>query len=98
MAAFNSDVEQSDISRRGMAIYEATLKAKLEPEHNNEYIAIHPDSEDYALARTTGEAMRAIRKVHSEGGLLLMRIGPEPEYSLAARILAGEMMAGGQQK
>lgn len=98
MATLDLDAEQSDVSRRGMAIYESILKAKLEPEHNNKYIAIHPDSEDYALARTTGEAMRAIRKVHSEGGLLLMKIGPEPEYGLAARILAGEMMSGGQQK
>jgi len=87
MTLLKSETEQSDVSRRGLAIYESRLKSKLEPEHNNEYIAIHPDSEDYALARTTGEAMRAIRRIHSEGVLLLMKIGPEPEYGLAAHIL-----------
>ncbi len=35
MATLDLDAEQSDVSRRGMAIYESVLKAKLEPEHNN---------------------------------------------------------------
>ena len=81
----------SDLTRRGLAVYESKLKAKLEPEHDNQFIAIEPDSEEYVVADSTGNAMRAMRKVHITKRLLLMKIGPEPEYGLAARILASEM-------
>lgn len=81
----------SDITRRGLAVYDTKLKAELEPEYNNQFIAIEPDSEEYAIADSTGNAMRAMRKTHRAKRLLLMKIGPEPEYGLAARILASEM-------
>ncbi len=90
--------ELGELSRRGLAIYERKLKAELEPEYNNQFIAIHPDSEDYTIANSTGNAMRAMRKIHATGRLLLMKIGPEPEYGLAARILASDMAAGGKAK
>ena len=41
--------------------------------------------------------MRAMRKRRREGRLVIMRIGNEPEWRLAARLLAGQMagqMAG----
>jgi hypothetical protein len=76
-----------------LEIYDSKLKTLLEPKHDNEYVAIHVDSGDHTVARSTGDAMRAIRKIHPEGQLLLRKIGSEPEYGLAARLLAGEMMA-----
>lgn len=88
----------NDLTRRGLAVYEARLKASLEPEHNNEFVAIEPDSEEYAIANSTGNAMRAMRKRQVAGPLLLMKIGPEPEYGLAARFLAADMMQKGQPK
>ena len=87
---------REDTSRRGRAIYQNKLKAQLEPKYNNQFIAIHPDSEDYIVANSTGNAMRAMRKIHPVGRLLLMKIGPEPEYGLAARILASDMVARGK--
>jgi hypothetical protein len=86
-----SEEELEALSKRGQAIYENKLKASLEPMHNNQYVAIHVDSEDYEIARATGAAMRALRLRHPHGALVLMKIGPEPEYGLAARLLAGEM-------
>ena len=85
-----------DLIRRGLAVYEGKLKVTLEPEYDNQFIAIEPDTEEYAIADSTGNALRAIRKRQVVGPLLLMKIGPEPEYGLAARIYAGEMreMAG----
>ena len=90
--------ELDDLTRRGLALYNDRLKAILEPTHNNEFIAIEPDSEDYALANSSANAMRAMHKIHPRKSLLLMKIGPEPEYGLAARILAGKMMAGERKK
>jgi len=83
----------SDLTRRGLAVYESKLKAKLEPEHNNQFIAIEPDSEEYAIADSTGNAMRAMRKTHRAKPVLLMKIGPEPETELAIRILGSQALA-----
>lgn len=84
--------EFQTLSQRGIDIidiYENKLKALLEPAYNNHYVAIHIDSEEYEIARFRGAAMRAIRQRRPEGFLVLMKIGLEPEYGLAARILAG---------
>lgn len=89
---------RGDVTRRGRALYEAKLKAVLEPEYNNRFVAIHPDSGEYAVADSTGNAMRAIRKSRPQGRLYLTKIGPEPEYGLTARILMADMMAGKQPK
>lgn len=84
----NSD----DLTQRGLAIYEQTLKSLLEPAQNGRFVAIHVDSQDYEVARTSADAMRAMLKRHPiDGKLVIRKIGDEPEYGLAARILAGEM-------
>lgn len=87
---------RSEIAQRGRALYETKLKPLLEPTYNNGFVAIHPDSGEYAVANSSGNAMRALRKSQPEGRLYLTKIGPEPEYGLAARILASDMMAGGR--
>ncbi len=83
-----------EIEQRGLAIYDTRLKNVLEPAENGRVVAIHIDSEDYATGRNSSEARRAIRARQPEGQLLLMDIGLEPNYSLAARFLAGRMVAG----
>jgi len=89
---------RGDAARRGRALYEAKMKALLEPELNNRFVAIHPDSGEYAVADSTGNAMRAIRKSRPQGRLYLTKIGPEPEYGLTARILMADMMAAAWQR
>ena len=84
-----------DISERGAAIYAAQLKAAMEPQRNNQYIAIHIDSGDYAAAKTTAAATRELLRRHpADGRIYLRKIGDEPEYELAGRILSGERQAG----
>ena len=92
-----SDEEHEALSKRGLDLYEGTLKALLEPAYNNQYVAIHIDTEQYAVGRSSGDAMRAMRKRRPDGRLVIMQIGAEPEWGLAARLLAGQMIAG-QQK
>ncbi|MBC8141275.1 MAG: hypothetical protein H7Y38_07515 [Armatimonadetes bacterium] len=79
-----------EIEQRGLATYAAKLKSVLEPAENGRVVAIHLDSEEYATGRDSPEARRAIRGKHPSGQLLLMDIGNEPNYSLAARFLAGQ--------
>ncbi len=83
----NRQVGLDEVSRRGLEIYEARLKPLLEPLRNGEKVAIHVESGDYAVARTTGEALRTLRARYSSGPMVLMKIGPEPEHGLEARLL-----------
>ena len=89
-----TDEEREVLSKKGLAIYDEKLKPILEPEFDKKYVAIHVDTEDYEVANSSGDAMRAMRKRQPEGFLLMMRIGNEPEWGLAGRILAGELAAG----
>lgn len=89
---FWTEEEQDELTNRGLAIYEK-LKPVLEPEYDRKFVAIHVETEDYEVASSTGNAMRAIRKRHAEGFLLMMKIGNEPEWGLAARLFGGQMMA-----
>jgi hypothetical protein len=81
-----------ELSARGQAIYDK-LKSQLEPEHNNKFVAVHVDTGDYAIARSSGDAMRAMHKLHPDSRLFIRKIGDEPEYGLTARILASDMPA-----
>jgi hypothetical protein len=86
-----SDADREDVAQRGAALYEA-LREKLEPEFDRKFVAIHVDSGDYEIARSTSEAMRAIlARWPADGRLYMRKIGNEPEWGLAARILASEM-------
>ena len=81
----------SDLSRRGLAIYDERLRATLEPEQNGRYVAIHVPTGDYAVGSSSGEAMREMLKRRpADGQLVIRRIGPEPDYGMAARALAGD--------
>jgi hypothetical protein len=89
-----NDQEHEAFSNIGLELYIDKLKSVLEPEMNNQFVAIHVDSEQYALGVSSGDAMRAMRKIQPKGRLVILRIGPEPEWGLAARLLAGQMAAG----
>ena len=80
-----------EVSRLGESIYE-NLKPQLEPAHDRQFITIHVDTGDYAIAKNSSTAARAIRERHPlDGRLYGRKIGNEPEYGLASRIMASEM-------
>ena len=84
----------SELSRKGLALYDSKLRIMLEPAQNDRYVAIHVPSEDYAVGRSSGDAMRAILRRHPvDGQVVIRKIGPEQDYGLAARVMAGEMLA-----
>lgn len=93
-----TDGEHEALSNRGLAIYEEKLRPLLEPEFDNKFVAIHVESEDYEVDTYSGGAMRAIRKRHPQGFLVIMKIGSGPEWGLAARLFAGRLMAEAQKK
>lgn len=93
-----ADEKENLLSKRGLAIYEEKLRPLLEPFHNNEFVSIHIGTEKYTLGASSGDALRAIRKHHPHGWLVIVKIGNEPEWGLAARLLVGQMTAGQQKR
>ena len=74
-----------DVSEQGQNIYDSRLKAKLELLYSRQFVAIHVESGDYAIAKTTALATRELLKRHSpDGRVFLRKIGDEPAYGLAA--------------
>ena len=61
--------------RRAEEVYATRLKAILEPEHVDEFVAIEPDSGDYFLGKTLSEAMGAARQSHPDRLAHAMRVG-----------------------
>jgi hypothetical protein len=92
-----TDELRAEVADKGRAVYDGQLKQLLEPDHNGEYVAIHVDSGDYALAPSWVTALQKIRERHEPGRLFGMKIGPEPDYGLAAR-LTGSRPRGSVQK
>jgi hypothetical protein len=69
---------QSDVDRfvrTAEAIYASRLRAILEPEHVDEFVAIEPESGDYFLGKTLNEATRAARQKYPDRLTHAMRVG-----------------------
>lgn len=92
-----NDLAPEEVTERGTAVYDQ-LRSSLEPALDGQFVAIHTQSGDYALGRSTAAAMRAIRKLHDHGPLFLRKIGSEPEYGLAARLLEADMRTASNRK
>lgn len=79
--------EQDDLARRGEEIYDR-LKPMLEPEHNGKVVAIHVDTEEYAVGQTFSTASRGLIDRHRDGRVYALFIGPPTprEFQLAGRL------------
>ena len=83
-----------EATQRGLILYENRLKLVLEPAYNGQVVAIHPNSEDYFVAQTSGGAMRAMHNRHADGQVLLHVIGTvSADSGLAARMLGTRRLA-----
>jgi hypothetical protein len=77
MQSIPDEAEMSLLTRRALLLYEERLKTVLEPEYIGAYVAIHPDSGDYAIGRSSIEASQALRQRNPIGFFVTRSIGPE---------------------
>jgi len=70
------------VAERAKKIYADRLQTQLEAEHPDRYVAIEPDSGDFFLADSFGEAVRAARDAHPNRISFVIRIGHEPTVHL----------------
>jgi len=64
---------------RARQLYDKELRAKLEPGQNGSYVAIHPDSGHYSVARGQSNAYNIVRGIYPVGPIIVRHIGPAPE-------------------
>lgn len=67
--------EIDDFVRRAEEIYSGRLRALLEPDHLNEFVAIEPESGEYFLRATLSEASRAAREKYPDRLTHVMHVG-----------------------
>lgn len=70
-----NDLESSEIVRLGTEFYESELRATLEAEHLDEFVAIEPVSRTYYLGKEMSDATRQARAAFPNRRSYLMRVG-----------------------
>ncbi len=94
MAILPTEDEMEQLSAKGRAIYDQTLKAILEPQYNGQEVAIHLDSGDYEVAKNSPHARRALRARRSAGLIMTTNIGPPKIDGLTLRMLGSQLLSG----
>ena len=78
----------SDVGTKGNEWF-GRLEPVLLSEHSpRDFVAIDVLTGEFAVARSTGDALRSLRRRLPGTQLFLRRIGDEPEPELAARLFA----------
>lgn len=89
-----SEEEMDRLSAKGSAIYDQTLKAILEPQYNGQEVAIHLETGDYAVAKNSPDARRALRVRRPEGLIMTTNIGPAKMDGMTLRMLGSQLLSG----
>ena len=70
-----TEQDVDEFVRRAEEVYATRLRAVLEPEHVDEFVAIELESGDYFLGKTLNEATGAARKSYPDRLTHVMRVG-----------------------
>lgn len=66
---------QESVAEAARKLYDEKLREKLEPEHNDAFVAIEPISGEFFLAATLSEAIGASRSKYPDRLAHALRIG-----------------------
>ena len=72
------------VAQRAKQIYVDCLQLRLTAEHPNEYVAIEPDSRDFFVADSFGQAVRDARTAHPDRISFVIRIGHDAAIHIGA--------------
>ena len=76
--------ETHAIIERAKRLYADRLKGDLEKTHMHEFVVIEPDSGDYFLGKTMGEASAAAKAAHPDRRGYIIRVGHAAAVHLGA--------------
>jgi hypothetical protein len=74
--------ETKSVIERAKRLYAQELRAVLEPEHSDRFVAIEPESGDHFLGDTFDEAVRLARAKHPSRLSHTIRIGHGAAYHI----------------
>src|SRR2546425_12675553 len=74
-----------EIVRRGEAIYERSIRGRVEPAHNGEFLVINIDTGEYEMDADDARAVRRSRERFPDALLFSMRVGHDAAYRLGGR-------------
>lgn len=87
------DEERPDaksVSRRGREIYEAGIRAQVEPEENGRFLALDVSSGDYEVGDEVLPTSARLKERNPEAVIYLMRVGRRAAFRLGG----GHRLAG----
>ncbi len=64
-----------EVARNARAIYDQSLRSRLEVSNPDEFVAIEPESGDYFLGKTLSDAIQASRAAHPHRLPFTLRVG-----------------------
>lgn len=70
------------VARRGREIYEANIRAEVEPEHDGRFLVVDVESGSHALADGELEAFARAREEAPDGVLFLIRVGSRAAHRI----------------
>jgi len=70
------------IGEQAKRVYESRLKAELEPEHRDRFVAIEPVSESYFLGDEFIDAALAAKNADPDRKSFVIRVGQEAAFHL----------------
>jgi len=76
--------ETRSLADRAKAVFQSHLREKLESEHWGKYVAIEPDSKDYFVADSFGDAIRASRCIQPDRIAFVIRVGYQAAIHIGA--------------
>ena len=80
---------KEEVVRRGREIYEREIRAKVEPEHDGEFLVVDITTGSYEVAADGITAARRIRERNPEALLCSLRVGHPTAYRIGAPLSAG---------
>jgi hypothetical protein len=70
------------VAEQAKRVYESRLKAELEAEHRDRFVAIEPVSESYFLGDQFIDAALAAKKAYPDRKSFVIRVGHEAAFHL----------------
>jgi hypothetical protein len=72
------------IAAQAKQVYDSELKARLEAEHRDEFVAIEPESKSFFVAGSFIDAGLVAKKAYPNRKSFVIRIGHEAAFHLGA--------------
>jgi hypothetical protein len=77
-----------DIARRGQALYDQHIRAKVEGRHKGEFLVLDIESGEYEIDASELAALQRAKAKHPDAALYILRIGYPTAYRVGGPRLA----------